>query len=78
MPPEPQDPQVPPMPKVPQIPFVEGDMTNAVLKASLMNLTQLMTAKAHVINNPIVVQANQGGGPQPHAFTPASRIHDFM
>ena len=35
------------MPPMPQAHFVEGDMTNAELRAALMNLTQLMTAKAH-------------------------------
>ena len=67
----PQKPQVPPMP---QALFFEGDMTNAELRAALMNLTQLMTAQDHVISNHFVVQANQGVGPQPNASIPASRF----
>ena len=49
--PEPQEPQVTHMP---QYPFVEEDMTNAELRASLMNFTQLMTAQAQVITNHLV------------------------
>ena len=71
----PLEPQVPPMP---QAAFIEGDMTNAELGANLMNLIQLMTTQAHVVNNHFVAQANQGVGPQPNASTPASRIQDFM
>ena len=37
-----------------------------------------MTAKYHVVNNHFVAHANQGGGPQPYASTPPSRILDFM
>ena len=81
VPPEPQEPevpQVPPMPQGPQFRFVEGDMTNAKLRDDLMNLTQLIMAQSHVVNNHFVAQANQGGGLQPHASTLASRIHNFM
>ena len=45
---EPQDPQVIVMPKSL---FLKGYMTNVDLRASLKNLTQLMTAQSHVINN---------------------------
>ena len=76
--PEPQEHQVPQMPPIPQAPFVEGDMTNAELRAALMNLTQLMTAQAHDVNNHLVAQAYQGVGLQPNASTPSSRIRDFM
>ena len=69
---------MPQMPPMGQAPFVEGDMTNAELRASVMNLTELMTAQAHVFNNHFIVQANQGVGPQPNASTPTSRIRDFM
>ena len=75
MPPETQEPQVPFMTETP---FVEGDMTNVELRAALMNLTQLMTAQSHVVNNHLVGQANQGDRPQPNVSTPASRIQDFM
>ena len=53
-------------------------MTNAEFRANLMNLTQLMMAQAHVINNHFVSQANQGDRPQPSASSPASRILDFI
>ena len=58
-----QEPQVSLKPQVPplsQDPFVEGDMTKEDLRASLMNLTKLMMAQAHVVNNNFVSQANQG------------------
>ena len=53
-------------------------MTNEGLRAALMNLTQLMTAQSHVVNNHLVGQANQGDRPQPNVSTPASRIRDFL
>ena len=62
-----QEPQVPPEPKEPLVPqmlpilqahFVEGHMTNAELRFALMNLTQLLTAQDHVINNHFVAQSN--------------------
>lgn len=71
----PLEPQVPPMP---QAAFIEGDMTNAELGANLMNLIQLMTTQAHVVNNHFVAQANKEGVPQPNASTPVSTIRDFM
>lgn len=46
-----------------QAAFVEDDMTNVEMWASLMKLTQLMSAKAHVVNNHLVVQANRGDCP---------------
>ena len=58
MPLEPQEPQVPQMPPMPQAPFVEGDITHAELRAALINLTQLMTAQAHVINNHFLAKSN--------------------
>ena len=61
-----------------QDPFVEGDMTNSEFRDALMNLTQLMTAQAQVVNNHFVAQANQGFESQPNVSTPASRIRDFM
>ena len=76
--PEPQELHVPQVFPMPQDPFVEGDMTNAELRDALMNLTQLMTAQSHVVNNHLVGQANQGDRPQPNVSTPASRIRDFM
>lgn len=63
---------------MPQTLFVEGDMTNAEWRDALMNFTQLMTAQAHVFNNHFVARANQGGGPQRNASTPASKIFYFM
>ena len=63
---------------MPQDPFIEGDMTNAELRAALMNFTQLMTALTHVVNNPFMGQANQGDSPQQNSSTPASRIRHFM
>ncbi|TMW93701.1 hypothetical protein EJD97_011276 [Solanum chilense] len=53
-------------------------MINAKLRASVMNLTQLVKAKDHVVNNHFVAQTNQGVGTQPNASTPASRIWYFM
>ncbi|TMW84182.1 hypothetical protein EJD97_025668 [Solanum chilense] len=76
-----QEHQVPPKPQVslmPRATFVERDMTNEELRDTLMNLTQLMTAKHHVVNNHFGSQANEGVGPQPNATTPAPRIRDFM
>ncbi|TMW97730.1 hypothetical protein EJD97_005070 [Solanum chilense] len=70
-----EEPQVP---TIRQAPFVEGDMTNADLRPAVMNLTQLIMAQAHVVNNHFVTQDNQGVGPQPNASTPASTIGDFM
>ncbi|TMX03457.1 hypothetical protein EJD97_016155 [Solanum chilense] len=58
--------------------LLKGDMTYAKLRASLMNLTKLMTAQSHVINNLFVAQINQGVGPQPNASSPASKIWDFL
>ena len=55
-----QGPQMPLMPQAPQDPFVEGDTTNAELRASLMKLTQLMKAQAQVVTNHLVAQVNQG------------------
>ena len=52
-------------------------MTYAKLRATLMNFTEIMIDKSHVVNNHFVAQANQGVGPQPNASTPASRIWDF-
>ena len=75
---EPQELHVPQVFPMPQDPFVEGDMTNAELRDALMNLTQLMTAQAQVVNNHFVAQANQGFESQPNVSTPASRIRDFM
>ena len=43
-----------------------------------MNLTQRMTTQAHVVNNHLFAQPNQGVGPQPNARTPTSRIRDFI
>lgn len=37
-----------------------------------------MTAQDHVVNNHVVSQANQGGGPQPNESTPTSRILYFI
>ena len=59
---------------MPQSPFVESDMSDGELSAAIINLTQLMTAQAHVVNNHIVAQANQGFGTQPNASTLSSRI----
>ena len=78
VPPEPQEPQVPQVPLRSHSPFVEEDMTNAELRASLMNFTQLMTAQAHVVNNNFVAQDNQRYSPQPNFCTPASRIRNFI
>ena len=58
---------------MPQAPFVEGDMTNAGLRAALMNLTQRVTTQSHVVNNHFVAQTKQGVGPHPNASNPASR-----
>ena len=66
------------MPPVPQAPFVKGDMTNAKMRAALMNLTQLMAAQDSVFNNHFIFQDYQGGGPQPHASIPTSRILNVM
>ena len=63
---------------MPQDPFVEGDMTNAEFRAALMNLTQLLTAQFHVVNNHFIDQSNQGVGPQPNASTSISRIRDIL
>ena len=43
-----------------------------------MNLTQLMKAQAHIVNNHFVSQDNERVGPKPNTSTPASRIQDFM
>ena len=75
VPPDSQGPQVPPMP---QAPFFEGYMTNAELQAALTNLTQLMTAEDHVVNNHLVGQANQGYRPQPNSSTTTCRIRNLM
>ena len=53
-------------------------MTNAELRAALMNMKKLVMDQAHVVNNHFVVQANQGDRPQPNVSTPSSRIEDFM
>ena len=74
----PSEPQGPQMPPITQALFLEGDMTKAELKDALINLTQLMTAQAQVVNNHFVAQANQGFESQPNVSTPASRIRDFM
>ena len=78
VPPEPHVFQVPQVPSIPQGPFVERDMTNAKLRTALINLTQLVTAQDHVLNNHFDCQANQGEWPQPNATTPTSRILDFV
>ena len=78
MPPDPKEPKEPQGPTIRQAPFVEGNMTNAYLRAAIMNLTQLIMAQVHVVNNHFVTQDNQGVGPQPNASTPASTIGDFM
>ena len=69
--------QMPPMPQSPQASYVEGDMANVELKASLIDLIRLMMTRAHVITYNLFSQSNQGGGPQPNASTRASRIWDF-
>ena len=53
-----------------QTPFVEGDMTNAELRAALLNLTQLMTTQ----DQAMTVQANREIRPrvQQNASTMAS------
>ncbi|TMX05318.1 hypothetical protein EJD97_024694 [Solanum chilense] len=66
------------MHQAPLDPFVEGDMTNAELRAALMNTTQLMMAQAQVVTNHFLSQGNQRGRPQPNVSTPTSRIRDFM
>ena len=63
MPPGPQETQVPQVTLMPQAPFTEEDMTNTELTATLMNMNQLMTAQAHVVNNHFVAQENQGDRP---------------
>ena len=73
-----QGPQMSPMPQAPQAPFVEGDMTNAELRAFLINLTQLMMAQAQVVTNYLVGQGNQGDRSRHNVSTPASRIRYFM
>ena len=42
------------MPSIPQSSYVEGAINYAELRAALMNLDQLMTTQAHVINNPLL------------------------
>ena len=57
MPLETQDPQVPQMPSTsegPQSPLFKGDMTNTELRDALINLTQLVMAQDHVVNNHFV------------------------
>ena len=44
---EPQESPVPQVPPMPKSLFVEGDMINVELRASLINLTQLMIDQAH-------------------------------
>ena len=78
MPPEPQDPQEPQLPSMPQDDFVWGDITNVYMRSALMNLTQLITAQAHVVNNYFVTPANQRVGPHSNASNLSSRIWDFM
>ena len=39
-----------------------------------MNLTKLVTAEAHVVNNNFVGKDKQGDMPQPNGSTPGSRI----
>ena len=56
------------MPPMPLAPLIEGDMTNAELRDALMNVTQLMTAQAQVVNNHFVAQANLGDRPLPNAI----------
>ena len=43
-----------------------------------MNLTQLMTTQAHVVNNHFMAQANQGDRPHQTGSTPVSRIRYFI
>lgn len=58
------------MSPMPQAPFVEGDITNAELRAALWNLKDLMTSQSHGVYNHFVSKANQ--------VIPASRIRDFI
>ena len=51
---KPQGPQIPPIPQDPRVPFVEGDMTNAKLRAVVMYLTQFMMAQAQVVTDHLV------------------------
>ena len=44
---------------MPQPHFVEGDMTNGELQVAIMNLTELMIFKAHVVIHHFVSQAYQ-------------------
>ena len=59
---------------MPHARFVQRDMTNVEFRASLMNLTQLMTAQAHVVNNHFVAHTNRLDRPQQNSSTPTSRI----
>ena len=69
---------MPHMPQVPQALFVEGNMNNAELRDSLMNLTQLMMAQTYVVTNHLVAQGNPRDRPQLIVSTPTSRIRDLM
>ena len=53
-------------------------MTYAKLRATLMNFTEIMIDKSHVVNNHFVSKANQGLRPQPNTITLASKIRDFI
>ena len=53
---EPQEPYVPQVLPVPKDFFVEGDMTNGELWASLLNSTQFKFAQAHVFPNKFVTK----------------------
>ena len=75
---DPKDVIFPPTTQAPQAPFVEGEMTNADLRAAPMNLTQIMTDQAQVVTNHLVDKLNEGGGPPLFVSTPASRIRDFL
>lgn len=69
---------MPHVPPLPQSLFVERDITNAQMRAALINLTKLMRHQAHVVNNYIIYKVNHGVELQSNDSTHASRKLDFM